>query len=66
MFAVAALMVAILWGGYVLTGRVLWAFVVLVVGVPVVALPSFILVGMVLQARDEARRGGPDEDGHID
>lgn len=66
MAMVVALMAAIMWGGYMLTGRVLWAFVVLVVGVPVVALPTFILVGIVIQAREELRRGASLDDGHID
>jgi hypothetical protein len=64
MSVVAVLATGILGGGYVLTGSVLWAFMVLVVSVPIVAMPGFILVGMVFQEIERRRRGEPLDDGH--
>lgn len=60
----AALCAAALGACYLLTGRMIWAFVMLIVGVPLVALPSFILVGMVRQARGRSRGAEPKSDGH--
>lgn len=51
--AAAALVLAGLgFVAYLGTGSVGWAILLLVVGVPVVVLPLVLLVGMVLEARD--------------
>ncbi len=60
----AALCAAVLGACYLLTGRLIWAFVMLIVGVPLVALPSFLLVGMVSQAMGRRRGAEPKSDGH--
>ena len=38
--------------GYVGTGSVGWAILLLVVGVPVAVLPSLLIIGMLLEARE--------------
>ena len=41
-------------GAYVATGSAAWAVLLLVVGVPVVVLPTILVIGMILEAREEA------------
>jgi hypothetical protein len=40
-------------GAYLGTGSAAWAVLLLVVGVPVVVLPTVLIIGMVLEAREE-------------
>ncbi len=39
---------------YVITESIGWALLLLVVGIPVVVLPTILIVGMILEAREEA------------
>ena len=41
-------------GAYVVTGSAAWAVLLLVVGIPVVVLPTILVIGMFLEAREEA------------
>ena len=47
---VAAVVASIAGCAYVVTSSALWAFMVVIVGVPIVALPAFLLVGIARQA----------------
>lgn len=64
MAVVAALCAVSLGGCYLLTGKLIWAFVMMVVGVPMVALPGFLLVGMARQAMRQRRGAAPRRDEH--
>lgn len=46
-------------GAWVVTGSALWAFMVVIVGVPIVALPAFLIVGIVREGI--AGRTRPDD-----
>jgi Mn2+/Fe2+ NRAMP family transporter len=59
--ALCAVIVAIC---YALTRRMIWAFVMLIVGVPIVGLPVLILVGMAFEARARRHGDAPKNDGH--
>lgn len=56
---VTAVVLSIAGCAYAATSSFVWAFMVVAVGVPIVALPAFILVGIVLEAL--SGRGRRDE-----
>ena len=53
----AALLLGLGVAAYLGTGSLGWAILLLVVGVPVVVLPTVLIIGMILEAR-EAREAG--------
>jgi len=53
MSVAVAVLLALGVAGYLGTGSVGWALLLLVVGVPVVVLPIVLLIGMALEARED-------------
>lgn len=54
MLVVAAGIGGLGFGAFVITGSAAWAVLLLVVGVPVLVLPAILVIGMFLEAREEA------------
>jgi hypothetical protein len=57
MAAAAVFLAGLGFAAYVATGSLGWAILLLVVGVPVVVLPTILIIGMVLEARETQENG---------